>query len=133
MSIMDEADVAARQMSDDFEERLRRVRELHAPRWLNEYNKSGQVWLVCRGCDEGAHAESPAPWPCSTAEIVYAAGEITAREPKVPECTADHGLRGDGQPVRPPAVFLLRGGQLYAARWNCDHVPMVPAYFPDPG
>lgn len=116
----------------DRDDLVRRVRELHAPRWYDPYSRSGQVWLVCHGCDEGAHAESPAPWPCSTAEIVYSEEEIAAREPQIPECTADHGLRGDGQPVRLPAVFLLRAGQLYAARWDCGHVPMVPAESADP-
>ena len=111
---------------------VRRVRELHAPRWFNDYNRSGQVWLACHGCDEGAHAEMPAFWACSTAMIVYTAEEIAAREPQVPECTADHGQRGDGQPSRPQAVFLLKDGQLYAARWNCDHVPMVPVESADP-
>jgi len=115
------------------DETIAQVRELHRPHWHDPYSRSGQVWLVCRGCDEGAHAEVPPGWPCSTAEIVYADEEIAARQPQVPECTADHGLRSDGQPVRPQAVFLRPcGGQLVAARWNCGHVPPVPVESGDP-
>lgn len=115
------------------EETVIRVRELHAPRWHDEYHQSGQVWLVCPGCDEGAHAESPPPWPCRTAEIVYSDKEIAAREPQIAECTADHGLRRDGQPIRPQAVFIRhQDGPLMAARWNCDHVAPVPAESDDP-
>lgn len=111
---------------------VRRVRELHRPRWHNPYDRSGQVWLVCHGCDEGGHAEGPPPWPCRTAGIVYTAEEIAQREPKIAECVSDHGTRTNGLPVRPPAVFLLRDDQLLAARWKCDHVPPVPVESDDP-
>jgi hypothetical protein len=113
---------------------VRRVRELHRPHWFDPYERSGQVWLICRGCDEGAHSESPPQWPCGTAEIVYTTEEITMREPAVPECTADHGVHPrDGTPYRPQAVFLRpSGGQLVAARWNCDHVQPVPVMSNDP-
>ena len=111
---------------------IARVRELHRPRWHNPYSRSGQVWLTCHGCDEGAHAESPPSWPCSTAEIVYTSEEIEAREPHVAECTADHGTNYHGTPLHPQAVFLLRDGQLMAARWNCSHVVPVPVESSDP-
>jgi hypothetical protein len=111
---------------------VRRVRELHRPRWYNPYSQSGQVWLVCHGCDEGGHAEAPASWPCRTAEIVYTAEEIEKREPKIAECPEDHRTYGEGPPVRAQAVFLLCDGQLVAARWKCDHVPPVPVESGDP-
>jgi hypothetical protein len=111
---------------------IARVRELHRPRWYDPYSRSGQVWLVCRGCDEGSHAETPPWWPCSTAEIIYTAEEIAAREPQVPECPHDHGNRGDGTAIHPQAVFIRREGALFAARWNCDHVPPVPVDPVDP-
>jgi hypothetical protein len=133
MSGMDEAGRAAREMSDAFEERLHRVRELHRPRWHDPYMPGGQVWLACHGCDEGGHATGPAMWPCRTAEIVYTAREIAVREPQVPECTADHGTTRSGHVIRPQAVFLKpAGGQLVAARWNCDHVQPVPVDPVDP-
>jgi hypothetical protein len=133
MSGMDEADMAARQMSDALEERLHRIRELHRPHWRDPLGQSGQVWLACHGCDAGDYAEGPALWPCRTAKIVYTAKEIAIREPQIPECTHDHGTRRDGTPIRPQAVFVRpRGGQLIAARWNCDHVQPVPVEPVDP-
>ena len=111
---------------EDADEKIRRVRELHRPRWYDEHHQRAQVWLVCHGCDEGAHAEDRPPWPCSTAGIVYTAREIAIREPQIAECTQDHGRKGDGTPHHPQAVFLKPvGGQLVAARWMCDHVQPV--------
>lgn len=111
---------------------VRRVRELHRPRWHNPYTPSGQVWLVCHGCDEGVRTETPASWPCRTAEIVYTAEEIEKREPKIAECPEDHRTYGEGAPVRAQPVFLLRDGRLLAARWKCDHVTPVPVESGDP-
>jgi hypothetical protein len=111
---------------------ITRVRNLHRPRWYDPYSPSGQVWLTCHGCDEGAHAEAPASWPCSTAEIVYTAEEIAAREPHVPECPHGHSVRTE-RPVQPQAVFIRHhGGPLLAARWACDHVEPVPVEPVDP-
>lgn len=118
---------------NDMDEKIRRVRELHRPRWHDPYSKSGQVWLVCHGCDEGAHAEDRPPWPCSTAGIVYTAREIAIREPQIAECTQDHGTAVCGDRIRPQAVFLRpQGGQLAVARWNCSHVQPVPVEPVDP-
>jgi hypothetical protein len=112
---------------------IARVRELHRPRWYDPYSPAGQVWLVCDGCDEGAHAEAPASWPCSTAEIVYTDEEIAQREPQVAECPDGHHVRADGTPYQPQAVFIRHhGGPLLAARWKCDHVTPVPVDPVDP-
>jgi len=119
-------------MCDEFREA---VRQLHQPVWYRTYHlRPEQVWLVCSGCDEGPHAEGPADWPCRTADLAYSPEEIAAREPQVPECPEDHGTRGDGQPVRLPAVFIRRAdGSLVAARFKCDHVIPVPAVAADLG
>lgn len=112
---------------------IARVRDLHRPRWYEPYAPLGQVWLVCHGCDEGAHAEAPASWPCRTADIVYTAEEIEKREPKVAECPEDHRTYGEGPPVRAQAVFIRHhGGPLLATRWKCDHVTPVPVDPVDP-
>ena len=92
--------------SDNPGEVITAIRELHRPHWYDPLVKSGQVWLVCGGCDEGAHAEDPPPWPCRTADLVYTAAEISAREPHVPECPEDHRTIGTGPPVQAKAVFL---------------------------
>lgn len=107
---------------------LDRVRALHRPVWhdpLGARTAQNQVWLVCRGCDAGSYAEDPPGWPCSTADIVYTAEEIAAREiPAVPEC-----------PNHPRAQLVaLRAGKgtgLLAARWGCD-VTAEPFSSPDP-
>lgn len=128
-------DAAPRQQVQDgtMSDSIARVRELHRPRWYNPYTSSGQVWLVCHGCDEGAHAETPASWPCSTAEIVYSAEEIVAREPQVAECPVPGHRRPDGQSYQPQAVFIRHHrGPLLAARWKCDHVTPVPVDPVDP-
>lgn len=99
---------------------LARVRELHRPLWHDPLTHVGerQVWLVCRGCDEGDHAEGPPAWPCRTAEIVYGAGEIASREPQVPGCPENH---------RAQAVFMrAEHGTVTARRWKCSHVQPVP-------
>lgn len=114
---------------------IARVRELHRPRWYDPYSRSGQVWLTCHGCDEGAHSECPPPWPCSTAEIVYTAEEIAARDPAtmVAECPRDHRKLGHGEPISAGAIFLRsQDGRLLAARWNCTHVGPVPVEPVDP-
>lgn len=111
---------------------LAAVRELHRPLWYDPLTQSGQVWLVCHGCDEGGHAEGPPSWPCRTADLVYTHAEITAREPQVPECPENHRTVGTGPPARARAVFLRpRDGLLVAARWKCDHVQPVPVAAPD--
>jgi hypothetical protein len=110
-------------MSDDL---ATRIRELHRPLWHDPLDRPGerQVWLVCHGCDAGAHAESPADWPCATAEIVYSPAEIAAREPQVPECAEDP--RAQAVFVRSPA------GRLMARRWKCDHIQPASVESSDP-
>ena len=113
------------------------VRQLHRPVWYRTYAGLGpgpeQVWLICRGCDEGTHADDPADWPCRTAALAYTPEEIAARQPNVPECPENHRTYGEGPPVRAQAVFLrLPDGSLVAARWKCDHLAPVPVESTDP-
>lgn len=111
------------------------IRELHKPFWHQQYSgrSTEQVWHVCRGCDDGPHAEGPPSWPCQTAGLVYTADEIAAREPQVPECPHDHRTFGEGPPVQAQAVFMrLADGRVEARRWKCDHVPGVPVTSSDP-
>jgi hypothetical protein len=113
----------------DAMEAMAKVRDLHQPRWEDPMVASGQVWLVCTGCDEGAHAEGPAWWPCRTAGIVYTPTEIASREPpSLPECHEHPEWKRQA-----PVVFVRpRGGELMAKRWGCDHVAAVPVTSPDP-
>jgi hypothetical protein len=91
------------------------IRKLHEPHWYRSYRRPAeQVWPVCGGCDEGAHAETPSSWPCSTAGLVYTPAEIAPWEPQVPECPENH---------RAQAIFIRRAdGRVEAARFMCDHV-----------
>lgn len=111
------------------------VRQLHRPLWYRPglHLPPEQVWLVCRGCDGGSHAEDPPGWPCRTAELVYAREEIAAREPQVPECPENHRTYGEGPPARAQAVFMRAAdGTLTAQRWKCGHVAPVPVTSSDP-
>lgn len=48
---------------------LRAVLDLHKP--VPATASDGRVmWLDCKGCDPGAHAESDAMWPCTTVETI---------------------------------------------------------------
>lgn len=103
------------------------VRELHRPVWYDELISADnqQVWLVCRGCNEGPHAEGPTDWPCSTAVIVYTEEEIGARElPSIADCP-DH-------PRAPAIARRLADGSLVVARWGCTHVEAAALDSPDP-
>lgn len=113
---------------------LASVRDLHRPRWYDPYERSGQVWLTCAGCDAGAHSESPPGWPCSTAELVYSAQEIADRQPpQLPECPKHP--RAQVVFVRPRRLTEddhLAFDPLQARRWACDHVAAVPVDPADP-
>ena len=115
------------------------VRALHQPAWHRQYTGRypEETWLVCHGCDEGPYAEAAPGWPCRTADLVYTAEEIAAREPRVPECPEDHRTIGEGPPVRARAVFmLLADGTIEQRRWQCDHVagiPLTPGMRKSPG
>jgi hypothetical protein len=118
---------------DNPAETLAKVRELHRPRWYDPYVRSGQVWLICRGCDEGAHSESPPGWPCSTAELVYSEQERADREePQMPGCPEHPRDRVVFVRPRSPQEGRLTFGLLQARRWRCDHIEPIPVTSPDP-